>query len=74
MFLKDLQGTTRTIDTSFVDSVRNLKAKVRTKLDLPPISFRLIHNGKQLEDHDTVRHAGLSKECTVYVKIGWKYC
>jgi ubiquitin len=49
IFLKQLNGTTKTFDVTHLESIANFKLRIREATGIPTQDMRLIYAGKQLE-------------------------
>ena len=71
IFVKTLTGKTITLDVLLTDTVANVKTKIPDADGIPPDQQRLILNGKQLEDSQTLSHYGRHRleQSTLYLVL-----
>jgi large subunit ribosomal protein L40e len=60
-----ISGTAFTIDTSPSDTIENIKAKIQAQQGLSPSQYRLIYNGKLIEDNRTVGDYNIPPQATL---------
>ncbi|XP_077252139.1 polyubiquitin-like isoform X2 [Tasmannia lanceolata] len=48
-------------------TVRDIKAMIESKVDIPSNQQRLVHSGKQLEDHRTLHEYNIKREAILYL-------
>lgn len=54
-----------------VDSVYDLKVKIQHDLGTPLEQQRLVHNGRRLNDSETLSSAGLVPDCAIHLTLEW---
>jgi ubiquitin len=67
LFVKMLDGKTKTLDFHRDDCIEALKAQIQDLEHLPVDKQRLIHAGRQLEDGRTFRDYDISHEATLHL-------
>ena len=69
IFVRMLDGKTKTFDLSSDDVTENLKNKIYAKDGIPANEQRLIYAGKQLEDGMTLYDYRVEKESTFHLVL-----
>ena len=59
IMIKTLQGKTMTLDVSDSDTILSVKNRITEKEGIPTDQQRLVFNGKQLEDNQTIKDYNL---------------
>lgn len=67
IFIKTLTGKTLTISITKDTTVSELKNTIYDKERIPPDQQRLIHQGKQLEDHNKLTDYDIKNHTTVHL-------
>merc|ERR1711991_734921 len=62
LFVKSINGKTRTVVVNNTDTIRQIKEQIRDKEGINPDEQRLIYAGKNLDDTKTVADYNLSGE------------
>jgi ubiquitin len=77
IFIKTLQGKTITMDVSDDDTIGKIKNHIFEKEGIPAEQQRLVFNGKQLEDNQTIGSYGISADSNLHLVLrlkGGSYC
>ena len=61
-----LTGNRHTISVSAFTTIAHLKLSISAQAGVPPCEQRLIYNGKQLVDQETIETAGIPNGATIY--------
>ena len=69
IFVKTLQGKNITLDVEDGTTIGNIKEKIRDKEGIPVDQQRIVYNGKQLEDDQTVGNYNIGNECTLHLVL-----
>lgn len=69
IFVKDLEGKTRTFMVQPSDTVLSLKEKVQDKLAIPVNTQRLVYAGRNLNDDCTLHGSGIRKHFTLQLLL-----
>jgi ubiquitin C len=69
IMIKTLQGKTITIDVNDGDSIESVKKKITDIEGIPVDQMRLVFNGKQLEDANTIQDYGIEADSTVHLVL-----
>jgi ubiquitin C len=69
IFIKTLTGKTITLDVSDSDTIESIKTKIADKEGIPADQQRLVFNGKQLEDKNTIGDYGIEKDSNVHLVL-----
>ncbi|KXS20621.1 ubiquitin-domain-containing protein [Gonapodya prolifera JEL478] len=67
--VKTLTGKTFTLSATNCDTVRHLKAQIKTLQDIPISQQRLIFSGKQVEDDKTLLEYGVTDGTVVHMAL-----
>ena len=69
IFVKTLQGKNITLDIDDSTTIGNIKEKIRDKEGIPVDQQRIVYNGKQLEDDQTVGNYNIGNESTLHLVL-----
>lgn len=69
IFIKTLQGKTITIEVKDTDTISSIKDKIRDIEGIPQDQMRLVFNGKQLEDNNTIADYGIMAESSIHLVL-----
>lgn len=72
IMLKTLQGKTIPMEVQDSDTISSIKAKIHEKEGIPVDQQRLVFNGKQLEDNNTVADYGIQADSNVHLVLRLK--
>ena len=65
IFVKDIDGKSKTFIVKETDLIEDLKKKVQEKIGIPTTRQRLIYGGKQLQNGKRLDFYGISKDSTI---------
>lgn len=69
IFIKTMTGKTITIEATSLSTTHDIKKMIEAKEGIPPDQQRLIFDGKQLEDDNTIGSAYVEKEATLLLVL-----
>lgn len=69
IFIKTLQGKTLTLEVKPEDSIGAIKQRIFEKEGIPVDQQRLVFNGKQLEDNQSVNDYNMADGCSVHLVL-----
>jgi hypothetical protein len=72
IFIKTLQGKTIPMDVNDSDTIGAIKQRIFEKEGIPVDQQRLVFNGKQLEDAQTVGSYGIEAESNIHLVLRLK--
>ena len=69
IFIKTLQGKCITLEVNDGDTIDSVKKKITDIEGIPVDQMRLVFNGKQLEDANTIQDYGIEGDSTVHLVL-----
>lgn len=69
LFVKSINGKTRTVTVNSTDTILTIKEKIRDKEGVAPEEQRLIYAGKNLDDSKTAADYNLTAESTLHLVL-----
>ena len=69
IYVKTLQGKNISLDVQDGESIDSIKKKIQDKEGIPSDQMRLVFNGKQLEDQNTIQDYGIDSDSTVHLVL-----
>jgi ubiquitin len=69
IFIKTLQGKSITIDVNDTDTLESVKNKILEIEGIPVDQQRLVFNGKQLEDTNSINDYGIESDSTIHLVL-----
>ena len=69
IYIKTLQGKNITLDVNDDDTIDSIKKKITEIEGIPVEQMRLVFNGKQLEDANTIRDYGIECDSTIHLVL-----
>ena len=72
ILLKTLQGKTIPMEVANGDTIQSVKSRIHEKEGIPIDQQRLVFNGKQLEDQNTISDYGITSDSSVHLVLRLK--
>jgi ubiquitin len=69
VFVKTVTGKTMTVDVQPTDTVDTVRQAIQTKEGIPSNHQRLIFNGRQLKQEETIAESGLQNHSQVHMVL-----
>lgn len=69
IFIKTLQGKNITLNVSDTDTISSIKDKIKDIEGIPQDQQRLVFNGKQLEDGNTIGDYGIQSDSSIHLVL-----
>ena len=69
IFIKTLQGKNITLEVGDGDTIASIKDKIRDIEGIPAEQQRLVFNGKQLEDGNTIGDYGIQADSSIHLVL-----
>lgn len=69
IFIKTKAGATLSIDIEDTATIRDLKARIHERQDIPAVHQTLVYAGRPLEDSKSLPECGIKKESTLHLLV-----
>ena len=69
IFIKTLQGKNITIEVDDTDTIDSIKKQIYDKEGIPVDQQRIVFNGKQLEDNQTISNYNIGSDSTLHLVL-----
>lgn len=69
VFIKTLSGKTITLEVKDSDTIQSIKDKIKDIEGIPAEQQRLVFNGKQLEDNNTIADYGIQADSSIHLVL-----
>ena len=69
IFIKTLQGKNITLNVNDTDTIQSLKDRIKDIEGIPQDQQRLVFNGKQLEDNQTIGDYGIQADSSIHLVL-----
>jgi len=69
IFIKTLQGKNITLEVKDGDTIQSIKDKIKDIEGIPVDQQRLVFNGKQLEDNNTIADYGIQADSSIHLVL-----
>ena len=66
--IKESTGRIHKIEVELINTIKEIKEKLQLK-GIPSQFQRLFHDGRHLEDHNTLNHYNLNSETEIYLDL-----
>jgi len=69
IYIKTLQGKNITLDVKNTDTIASIKDKIKDIEGIPVDQQRIVFNGKQLEDNNTIADYGIEADSSLHLVL-----